>query len=183
MFSQAWTFLVLTSSNTSSSTFYLNQSICPNSAAFLQQKGDYLNIQGGFRNEPTGKELCQQNFSSRIVRLLSPSFRLQTNRYVSVRSEAQTMPVKVDIDRVIAGIFHAFLNLSALTSHLFGALHPQRRSPSFMTNVYASCICINNCREVKLTLHSFDIHAEAAETNLRGLFTRAGHCEKVIFSQ
>lgn len=86
------------------------------------------------------------------------------------------MPAKVDIDRVIAGNFHAFLNLSALTSHLFGALHPQRRSPSFMTNAYASCICINNCREVKLPLNSFDIQAWAVETNLRGLFTWAGHC-------
>lgn len=85
------------------------------------------------------------------------------------------MPVILDIDRVIAGIFHAFLNLSALTSHLFGALHPQRRSPSFMTNVYAPCICINNCREVKLAFHSFDIQAHAAETNLRGLYTCALH--------
>lgn len=91
------------------------------------------------------------------------------------------MPVKVDIDRVIAGIFHAFLNLSALTSHLFGALHPQRRSPSFMTNVYASCICINNCREVKPILHSFHIDAWAVETNLRGLFTWAVRCEKSFY--
>lgn len=87
----------------------------------------------------------------------------------------------MDIDRVIAGIFHAFLNLSALIGHLFRALYPQRRSPCFMPNAYASCICIINCWEVKLTLHPLDIERKALESNLRELVTSAA-CVRLLKS-
>lgn len=138
--------LVLTSSNTSSSAFYLNmcqrsansaewmrnESICRNSAAFLRQKRDYLDIQRGICKEPSGKEFCQ-DFCAPVSLVYSLPHSLtysKTHRYYvgfrKLRQKGRMHRRRLwqSLDRVIAGSFSCLLSLSTLTGHLLRAPHP-----------------------------------------------------------
>lgn len=168
--------LVLTSSNTSSSAFYLNmcqrsansaewmrnESIC-NSAAFLRQKRDYLNIQGGICKEPSGKEFCQ-HFCAPVSLVHSlPHSLLLTLRHTGTmlglgssgkRPHASQTSLTISWQSNCGKLFMPF---EFVCSHWPSALctPPPPLLPTCKMNVHAYYISLNKAERGKTYLHPF----------------------------